>query len=190
MGTSESSIGSAACEDDSTLHWHVHLSEPVSIPGFVRKTCPGSVWGIHPQNRQLVFMLPVGTFDTGEGAIVSVAKRVQCLNPGCSVFCKVLNRVVADTVMSAGDAILRAMAVNVHDRERFLSLVDDAFPQPHRTSYVSPIEIDPSPYRPYTVCFIDRSHLHVPIATIIIHSSKLVIIEKLSRHKRDDRTSF
>lgn len=51
---------------------------------------------------------------------------------------QVLNRGSAAAVVDARHLIVRAMILNVHDRERFLFFFDKTFPQPHGTGYMSP----------------------------------------------------
>lgn len=105
--------------------WNVHLSEPVSIPGYICRAYPGLVRGVQPRDQHLVLVLPFEKFDADEGAVVVVAKHIQWWNPGCPIICKSLNRGSTDTVVDAGQ---RAIPMLVHDTIR----------QTHGISYASP----------------------------------------------------
>lgn len=87
------SFGGAAWKYDFTLHCKICLNESFSVPEFVHKVCPGPVCRVHPQARQLVLVLSVEKLNTdGDAVVVGVTKGIQWWNPGCPIFCRVLNR--------------------------------------------------------------------------------------------------
>lgn len=116
-----------AWEDKSTLEWDVRQVDAVtSIKGFTSVAVEAAAVGAHPQDRQLVMVLPLEKYDISKGAKVGIARSVMWWTPGSPVYVKVVNRTNEDFDLVGRAPIARMIALNVRDKDRFDSLFDAA----------------------------------------------------------------
>ena len=138
------SVGQAAWEDDGRLQWEFRLSRQVEVGEFVGVAVEEYVQGPQPNERQLVLIQPVEKYDTGSGAVVGMARRVQWWEPGTPLYCKVVNTGRAPAVVRSGHPIAKVIALNVRDEDRFRSSFvhlpnPPANPLPESTDYPPPV---------------------------------------------------
>ena len=70
----------------------------------------------------MVLIQPVEKYDTDSGAVVGMARGVQWWEPGTPLYCKVVNTGRAAVVVRGGHPMVKVIALDVRDDDRFRAL--------------------------------------------------------------------
>lgn len=155
------SVPMAAWEDDCTLQWVLYNGKQVQVDGYVSLEVDAYVRGPQPQDRQLVMITPLPSFDLELAVELGVARGVQWWFPHTPFRCKLVNVSKTSATVQRGMAVANVYALNASDVERMKLLTEPSARSPAAHVFIDDMNVDitPTPIDPLTQVDLSEANI-------------------------------